>query len=70
MPGRRAKADPQAARADARCIWVKPQLEHDPKKWTPVLGKDHAECNNLERDDDSKKNHLALVVTVAAPDAH
>jgi hypothetical protein len=34
-------------------------LEHDPKKWAPVLGKDHAQTNNLERDDDSKKNHLA-----------
>jgi hypothetical protein len=35
-------------------------LEHDPKKWTPVLGKDHAQTNNLEHDDDSKKNHFAL----------
>jgi hypothetical protein len=24
------------------------------KKWMPVLGKDHAQTNNLERDDDSK----------------
>jgi hypothetical protein len=24
------------------------------KKWMPVLGKDHAQKNNLERDDDSK----------------
>src|SRR5271169_277173 len=39
-------------------------LEHDPKKWIPVLGKDHARNNNLERDDDSRRNHLALV---AAP---
>jgi hypothetical protein len=35
-------------------------LEHDPKKWIPVLGKDHAQTNNLERDDDSKRNHRAL----------
>jgi hypothetical protein len=35
-------------------------LEHDTKKWMPVLGKDHAQTNNLERDDDSKRNHLAL----------
>jgi hypothetical protein len=30
------------------------------KKWMPVLGKDHAQTNNLERDDDSKRNHPAL----------
>jgi hypothetical protein len=30
------------------------------KKWMPVLGEDHAQTNNLERDDDSKRNHLAL----------
>jgi hypothetical protein len=30
------------------------------KKWMPVLGKDHARTNNLERDDDSRRNHLAL----------
>jgi hypothetical protein len=30
------------------------------KKWMPVLGKDHAQTNNLERDDDPKRNHLAL----------
>jgi hypothetical protein len=30
------------------------------KKWMPVLGKDHDQTNNLERDDDSKGNHLAL----------
>jgi hypothetical protein len=29
------------------------------KKWMPVLGKDHAQTNNLERDDDSRRNHLA-----------
>jgi sulfonate transport system ATP-binding protein len=40
--------------------WSGPALEHDPKKWTPVLGKDHVQTNNLERDDDSQKNHLAL----------
>src|SRR5437868_9451381 len=35
-------------------------LEHDPEKWTPVLGKDHAQNNRLERDDDSKKSHCVL----------
>jgi hypothetical protein len=32
-----------------------------PKKWEPVFGKDHAQNKNLERDDDSKRNHSALV---------
>src|SRR5204863_15514 len=35
-------------------------LENDPEKWTPVFGKDHAQPNRLERDDDSKKSHHAL----------
>src|SRR4051812_36421726 len=34
-------------------------LEHDPEKWVPVFGKDHAPTINVERDDDSKKSHLA-----------
>jgi dihydroxy-acid dehydratase len=34
-------------------------LEHDPNKWMPVLGKDHAQTDNVERDDDSRRNHLA-----------
>jgi hypothetical protein len=37
------------------------ELARDPEKWEPVFGKDHAQDNNLERDDDSKKNHPALV---------
>src|SRR5262249_28934119 len=44
-------------------------LEHDPEKWIPVFGKacprarPEGSCstNKLERDDDSKKSHLALV---------
>src|SRR5215472_6799408 len=35
-------------------------IEHDPQKWIPVLGKDHAPPNNVERDDDSKISHRAL----------
>jgi predicted cobalt transporter CbtA len=35
-------------------------LARDPEKWEPVFGKDHAQNKNLERDDDSKKNHPAL----------
>src|SRR5262245_31846097 len=33
--------------------------EHDPEKWMPVFGKDHAQNKKLERDDDSKKSHPA-----------
>jgi mono/diheme cytochrome c family protein len=33
----------------------------DPEKWEPVFGKDHAQDKNLERDDESKKNHPALM---------
>ncbi|SDR59142.1 Uncharacterized membrane protein YccC [Rhizobiales bacterium GAS113] len=40
----------------SRLDWM---LEHDPKKWTPILGEDHAQNNNLERDD-SKRNDRAL----------
>jgi hypothetical protein len=36
------------------------RLEHDPEKWEPVFGKDHAP--QLERDDDSKKSHPALAL--------
>jgi hypothetical protein len=35
-------------------------LARDPEKWEPVFGKDHAQNENLERDDDSRKNHHAL----------
>jgi hypothetical protein len=35
-------------------------LARDPEEWAPVFGKDHAQNKNLERDDDSKKNHPAL----------
>src|SRR5436190_15937604 len=34
--------------------------EHDPEKWIPVFGKRSCSTNKLERDDDSKKSHLAL----------
>jgi uncharacterized protein involved in type VI secretion and phage assembly len=47
-------------------------LEHDPKKhapakagWMPILGKDHARNNNLERADGSKRNHRALETMIA-----
>src|SRR5262245_21366522 len=37
-------------------------VARDPEKWEPVFGKDHAQNKNLERDDDSKRNHPALGV--------
>jgi hypothetical protein len=35
-------------------------LERDPEKCAAVLRKDHAQNNNLMRDDDSSKSHRAL----------
>jgi cytochrome b pre-mRNA-processing protein 3 len=35
-------------------------LEHDPEKWEPLFGKRSCSNKEVERDDDSKKNHLAL----------
>jgi hypothetical protein len=34
--------------------------EHDPEKWIPVFGKDHAQTKEAERDGDSTNNHPAL----------
>src|SRR5258708_6156599 len=34
--------------------------EHDPDKWEPVFGKDHAPNKKLEPDSDSAKNERAL----------
>jgi hypothetical protein len=30
--------------------WLPTFLEHDPEKWKPVFGQDHAQTNNLDRD--------------------
>jgi hypothetical protein len=35
-------------------------LEHDPEKWMPVFGQRSCSNKGIERDDDSKKSHLAL----------
>src|SRR5262249_19107270 len=37
------------------------KLEHDPEKCEAVFRKDHAQNNNLKRDDDSSQSHRALV---------
>jgi hypothetical protein len=42
-------------------VAVERKLEHDPEKWIPVFGKRSCSTNKLERDDDSKKSHHALV---------
>jgi len=36
------------------------RLEHDPEKWIPVFRKRSCSSKKTERDDDSKKSHLAL----------
>src|SRR6266849_9472918 len=43
------------------------RLEHDPEKWVPIFRKDHAQTKKIERDDDSRKSHPALVKD---PDDH
>src|SRR5262245_57769051 len=45
--------EPQAAQGSTAAP------EHDPEKWIPVFGKDHAPTIDLERDDDSQKSHPA-----------
>jgi hypothetical protein len=37
-----------------------PALQHDPEKWMPVFGKDHAGRGKLECDDEPKITHHAL----------
>src|SRR5207253_6467389 len=36
------------------------RLEHDPEKWIPVFGKRSCSSKKVERDDESKRSHLAL----------
>ena len=42
--------------------------EHDPEKWVPVFGKRSCSNKEVERDDDSKKNHPVLVRRVHQED--
>ncbi|MFL5057115.1 MAG: hypothetical protein ACJ8DE_17980 [Microvirga sp.] len=39
--------------------------KHDPEKWLPVFGKDHAQNKEVERDDDSTRSHRALAAEAA-----
>ena len=41
-------------------------LEHDPEKWEPVFGKRSCSNKEVERDDDSTKNHSALAAVRSA----
>jgi hypothetical protein len=36
------------------------ELEHDPEKWIPVFGKDHAQTKKIERDCGSIQNYPVL----------
>ena len=66
-------AEPRPKRVHARldALWAGARksalLEHDPEKWVPVFGKRSCSTNKLERDDDSKKSHLALAETRGSP---
>jgi hypothetical protein len=55
--GAAGRSDPPPLRVGAAAA----ALEHDPEKWVPVFRKDHAQIKEIERDDDSKKSHHALV---------
>jgi hypothetical protein len=53
----------------ATTIYDAVKLEHDPEKWKPVFGKDHAPTKGMERDDDSKKrrhapNHVMIELII------
>src|ERR1700747_1871383 len=48
--GGRAVHGARAIIHSARAI-IHRRLEHDPEKWIPVFGKDHAPTRALERDD-------------------
>src|SRR5207344_2243723 len=57
--GRERRCQPRHPGDRGRRIQVG-ALEHDPEKWIPVFGKDHAPTKKQSGDDDSKKNHCAL----------
>src|SRR6266705_1073758 len=59
-PKRRGRGSGPRARGPAPI--ASSGLEHDPEKWTPVFRKRSCSNKKIERDDDSKKSHLALVV--------
>ncbi|UPJ49081.1 hypothetical protein IVB30_39945 [Bradyrhizobium sp. 200] len=68
--GALAKADRLDIAARSSETPAQPALEHDPEKWVSVfprdkrgtrLREDHAQIKEIERDDDSKKGHPALV---------
>jgi hypothetical protein len=44
-PGK-GRPEPQGRFCPARLKGLYASLEHDPKKWTPVFGKDHAQTKS------------------------
>ncbi len=63
--GALAKADRLEITAASSEAPAQPALEHDPEKWVPVFRKDHAQIKEIERDDDSKKRHHALIERIS-----
>src|SRR5262249_21635406 len=61
---------PELAGAIEAAWAIAEELAHDPEKWEPVFGKDHAPSKNLGRDDDSKKRHHALAPQRKPLDIH
>src|ERR1700738_4126369 len=66
----RRPATPSQNTGSAGRLLSPADLEHDPEKWAAVFPRDkrqgrlrgdHAQTNEIERDDDSKKSHHALV---------
>jgi squalene-hopene/tetraprenyl-beta-curcumene cyclase len=55
-----ALLDPPTSDLTARCMSMLGQLGHDPEKWTPVFGQDHAQTKNPERIDRNKMLAEAL----------
>ena len=60
-----AKADRLEIAAASSEAPAQPALAHDPEKWVPVFRKDHAQIKEIERDDDSKKRHHALIERIS-----
>jgi hypothetical protein len=49
--GQEAKTKPQIQQRRRPAMTAKrPVLEHDPEKWKPAFGKDHAPTRNLDLD--------------------
>src|SRR6516225_7221607 len=54
------RAQERADMALSRRVCPPYSLQHDPEKWEPVFGERSCSNKEVERDDDSTKNHPAL----------